>query len=391
MDTRVHTRSATTPKRHQPGRSTARPSADLLYPSNFDELGDITGAHSDLPERHVPQAPQPQNAPVGGRRVVHRLVHTHVTVHGMDTTTRATSPTSLNEPTRRPGFATPEGLRHLLIRLQQTGPDAWAVNPEAASLLDFCAHRYGALARRYRQTSHDAAVAAFEILRAAATVRAADPWAVVTRAVQLTLQADERADALLCSTGTARRLMTSGQHDVVRIGEREDGERSWTERLDRLARVGDRPDDASTRPNPVGGVAPGEVPIAVANIVELLVVLGWPRAVAANGLDYICSRVTLAGNPTTALAYLRRALTPLTLLDIPHRSWTALCRLVLGTGDGPGRTASLLRRVLSGEPFSTLLTEQRLTDQILRARPPGHDISDPRTDQPVQTRAVHDV
>lgn len=310
----------------------------------------------------------------------------------MNTTTRTTPPAPPDEPPRWPRFASPEGLRQLLLQLHQAGPDAWAVDPDAAALLEFCAHRFGALARRYRQTPHDAAVAAFEVLRAAATARAADPWAVVTRAAQLTLQADERADALLCSTGTARRLMTSGHHDVVRIGEREDGERSWSERLDRLARVGDMPpDDAPARPSHVCGVVPREVPVAVANIVELLVALGWPRAVATNGLDYICSRLTLAGNPTTALEYLRRDPTPLTLLDIPHRSWTALCRIVLRPDTRPGHTAGLLRRVLSGEPFLALLTDQRLTDRILRARPPGHDITDPTTDQPVEIRTVHHV
>ncbi|WP_460887989.1 hypothetical protein [Promicromonospora xylanilytica] len=63
-------------------------------------------------------------------------------------------------------------------------------------------------------------MAAFEVLRAAATVRAIDPWAVVTKAVELTVQANERADALLCSTDKARRLMSGRLHDVVGLVRR---------------------------------------------------------------------------------------------------------------------------------------------------------------------------
>jgi len=360
--------------------------------TNLHELGDIKGPHPDLRERHVPQPSGLQDSRTGGRHGVHRQVHAHVTVHDMDTIARTTPSAPPGQPAGLRGFASPEGLRQLLYRLHDAGPDAWATDPEAEALLEYCAHRFGALARRYRQTPHDAAVASFEVLRAAATARAVDPWAVVTRAVELTLQADERADALLCSTGKARRLMTGGHHDVVRFGERDDGDRSWTDHLEAAAAVGRRPpDDSSTHPSSVHGVAPGEVPLAVANIVELLVALGWPRTIAANGLDYICSRLTEAGNSTTAFEYLRRDLTPLTLLDIPHRCWTALCRIVLGPDDGPGRVTGLLRRALSGEPVSSLLTDQRLVSQIARSSPPGHRTTDPATGPQITPRTVRDA
>lgn len=360
--------------------------------TNLHELGDINDPCTDLRKRHLSRLSEPQNSLSGGRHGVPRQVQAYVTVHDMNATELTMPTVPPDRPAVPRGFASPEGLRQLLFRLRDAGPDAWATDPEAEALLDHCARRFGALARRYRQTSHDAAVAAFEVLRAPATVRAVDPWAVVTRAVELTVQANERADALLCSTGKARRLMSGGHHDVVRFGEREDGDRSWTDHLDTVTAVGRRPpDDSSTRASSVNGVAPGEVPVAVANIVELLVALGWPRTVATNGLDYICSRLAEAGNPATAFEYLRRDLTPLTLLDIPHRSWTALCRVVLGPDDGVGHVTGLLRRVLSGEPISALLTDQRSVSQIVRSAPPGHGAAVPAANQAITTRKVRNA
>lgn len=360
--------------------------------ANLHELGDNYDPRIDLRERHVPQPPGLQNARPGGRRAVPRRVQVHVTVQDMDTTDRMTPPAPLGRPAEPRRFASPEGLRQLLLRLHDAGSDVWATDPEAEALLEHCALRFGALARRYRQTPHDAAVAAFEVLRAAATARAVDPWAVVTRAVELTVQANERADALLCSTGRARRLMSGEHHDVVRFGERDDGDRSWTDHLDAITDARRQASgDTSADPSPVNGVAPREVPVAVANIVELLVALGWPRAVATNGLDYICSRLIEAGNPGTAFEYLRRDLTPLTLLDVPHRSWTALCRIVLGPDDGVGQVSGLLRRVLSGEPIATLLTDQKLVGQVARSSPSGRRALAPATDRPGMTRTVRNA
>src|SRR5215218_4236302 len=118
-------------------------------------------------------------------------------------------------------FRTSEGLRGLLARLEESSLDAWRDDDEAASLMRFTMGKYGALARKHGLEPEDSAVAAFEVMRTRAARTALDPWAVVTRAVQVTLIAEERANGLLCSTGRARRLANTGEHDAERFSERE--------------------------------------------------------------------------------------------------------------------------------------------------------------------------
>ena len=84
------------------------------------------------------------------------------------------------------GFASPEGLRALLIRLHGAGPGAWRGDREAAELMRYTAVRYGPLARRYGLDAWEVASAAFEVMLAPSTRNAGNPWAVVTRAVQIT-------------------------------------------------------------------------------------------------------------------------------------------------------------------------------------------------------------
>src|SRR3546814_19579070 len=58
-------------------------------------------------------------------------------------------------------------------------------------------------------------------MRTRAVRTAIDPWAVVTRAVQVTLIYEARAQGLLCSNHQARRPEVAAHHDAERIGERE--------------------------------------------------------------------------------------------------------------------------------------------------------------------------
>ncbi|WP_454857628.1 hypothetical protein [Promicromonospora soli] len=264
-----------------------------------------------------------------------------------------------------PSYTTREGLRALLVRLHIDGSDAWKSDPEATDLLRHCGTKYRALARRYRQTEHDAMLAAFDVLRAAATIEADDPWAVVTHAVHLTLQANERADALLCSTGTARRIMAEGDHDVVRFAERED--RTWDSELTPVQAGIAAPGYGI--PGLAWRISPFEVRVCTSNAVELLASLWWPRAVAELGVEYVCSRLALSGSVTTAFEYLRRDVVPPRLLDISHRAWVTLCRALLGPDDVPGAERGVLRRLLLGESVHGLLADDRLVATLASARP----------------------
>lgn len=90
-------------------------------------------------------------------------------------------------------FTTGEGLRALLRRLHEAGPDAWRTDPVAARLMAFAAEKYEALARKHGLDPWEAATAAFDVMRTRSAREAVDPWGVVTHAVRITCIFEERA------------------------------------------------------------------------------------------------------------------------------------------------------------------------------------------------------
>jgi hypothetical protein len=120
------------------------------------------------------------------------------------------------------GLDTPEGLRALLIRLHESGPGAWRADHEAAELMRYTAARYRPLARKHGLDPWEIASAAFEVMLAPSTRKADDPWAVVTRAVQITCNVEVRAAGMLVSSGKVRHTSRiAGFHDAIRFAERE--------------------------------------------------------------------------------------------------------------------------------------------------------------------------
>ena len=118
-------------------------------------------------------------------------------------------------------FKSSEGLRALLERLHQDNGAGWRDDSEAAALMRHAADRYAALARKHGLDPWEAAAAAFDAMRSPSIRRADDPWAMVTRAVQVTCIAEERARGLLCSVHQARRPRYSVFHDAERFSDRE--------------------------------------------------------------------------------------------------------------------------------------------------------------------------
>ena len=136
-------------------------------------------------------------------------------------------------------FESPEVLRSLLIRLHDAGPGAWRGEPEAADLMRYTAIKYRPLARKHGLDAWAVASAAFEVMLAPSTRNAVNPWAVVTRAVQITCHAETRAAGMLTSASKVRHTARIiGFHDAVRFAERE----RLAEADVRLADAGRRPD-----------------------------------------------------------------------------------------------------------------------------------------------------
>jgi hypothetical protein len=262
-----------------------------------------------------------------------------------------------------------EYLRGLLIRLHLAGPDAWRVDAEATALMEYAAFKYAGLARRHGLDAWELASAAFVAMCAHSTVRALDPWAVVTRAVQVTAIAEERGQGLLCSTHQARRRRYSQFHDPQRLSDRDNPLTDYhpafhvhpfVDTGEELARA--------TVLSPVI-----DLDTALNLTVEFFTVLGWPSETARAALDYVASRLAELSSRASAYEVLRRERHAHAVIDIPAPAWTTLLRVVLGNPDpvlvatATGR--GVLLRLLIGEPLSVLLADEGLAATVQHAAP----------------------
>jgi hypothetical protein len=282
------------------------------------------------------------------------------------------------EPDARPPFAGARGLRRLLVAVYRGGATGWQTHPDVPTLFRYCQDKYAALARRNGQSPQDAATAAFEVLAVPSILDADDPWGVVTTAVQRTLQAQDRAHRLLCSTDQARRLMHSGDHDIARFCDLDPDSNlpGAVERMALLAPPDEAADDvrmstsasvASTGSSGAG-MTVLDVRVGLITVRTVLTATGWPVDVSRVGVDYACERLLVAGNPVTAFEYLRRDVTPLHLLGLDHRTWVRLCRVLLGE---PGRPGLLARAVLGERPVDLLSDAQLVAALNVSAAEPA--------------------
>lgn len=261
------------------------------------------------------------------------------------------------------GFESPEGLRALLIRLHEAGPGSWRADREAAELMRYAAVKYKSLAHKYGLDAWEVASAAFEVMLAPSTRNASNPWAVITRAVQITCIAEARAAGLLVSTSKARHTpRIAGCPDAVRFTDRE----GLAEYQPALAVT---PGDNDPEP----GKDDGRVTNVLSETVALFVSAGWDAALVADCIQHVAYRLADLPSRRSAVEVLRRDHTVPVLLGLPPRSWTALLRIVLGhpapkhtgtpTGDG------VLLRLLSGEPLDSLRNDDELMGAIRAAHP----------------------
>ena len=262
-------------------------------------------------------------------------------------------------------FESSEGLRALLERLAARDHGAWRHDREAAALMAHVVKRYARLARKHGLDPWDAGSAAFDAMRSAAVRNADDPWAVVTRAVQVTMIAEERANGLLCSVYQARRPDFSTFHDPDRFSDRQNPLSDYHPAL-RVESIGDD-DDAEDTPEGTGIVE------AVESAIAFLTLLGWPRTRARTAMEYICARLSEVSSRATAWESLRRDVHGRTLLDLSSTSWNGLLRAVLGNPEPEvARTTAgrgILLRLLIGEPLRSLLTDDDLVLAVSLSAP----------------------
>ncbi|MCA9242201.1 MAG: hypothetical protein KDA37_18445 [Planctomycetales bacterium] len=264
------------------------------------------------------------------------------------------------EPNRH-GFETPEGLRALL---HESGPGAWQGDREAAELMRYTAERYRRLARKHNLDPWHIASAAFEVMLAPSTRNAGNPWAVVTRAVQITCNADVRAAGLLVSPNQARHTARiAGFHDAVRFADRE----NLADYHPAFAVNSSADDDAD------GGEDEDRVAAVLAEIVALFVSAGWDASLVVVCVEHVAYRLADVSSRHRAVEVLRRDRTVPMLLGLPPRSWTALLRIMLGNPDpkhaGSPTGDGVLLRLLSGEPLDSLRCDTGLLAAIWAAKP----------------------
>lgn len=273
----------------------------------------------------------------------------------------------------RSGFEDSEGLRALLTRLHEAGRGAWRDDPEVALLMRHAAEKYAALARKHGLDPWEAAAAAFDAMRNPSTRRAQDPWAMVTRAVQITCIAEAKANGMLCSVHQARRPRFSGFHDAQRFSDRENLLTDYHPafQVD--------PFDDDDEPEPTAPEGSTGVESAVEDTIALFTLLGWHPSTARAGVEYVCGRLAEASSRGSAFEALRRDYHARALLDVPSKSWLAMLRVILGNPDPDhahtvaGR--GVLLRLLIGEPLRSLLADDALLAEVVLTAPcdPGRD------------------
>lgn len=247
-------------------------------------------------------------------------------------------------------LSTPEGLRAALAVIDQLGPRGWDALPVARALLDLCQTRFAALSRTWGRPAEDATHAAWLAMRGRSIREAADPWAALSRAVRLSLQAETYAERLLTSSEKARRPAHRAVEAPVRAGEHQDA----------LQAFGASPNEPAADTG-----AERLVDVTAA----FLVVAGWPEATARCLAEYVTARVSDMRSQRSALDVLRRDEIGRLRFGLDQPRWNTLLGLLVGRDAHSQQPAEagVLARILLGDTLADLLRNTTLLDHARAA------------------------
>ncbi|MGN7862929.1 hypothetical protein ACTJI8_20325 [Microbacterium sp. 22303] len=256
----------------------------------------------------------------------------------------------------RVDFTTPEGLRQTLINLNTH--NAWATSPVAAELMVYATSKYTPIARAWHRDPADAAYEAFIAMRQPTTIKATDPWAVVTRAVALGIAAEAHADRNMTSQDKARRPSKRPDEEPVRAGHYEEFFYDVHPHATSLV-----------RPNDMGGA---ERVIRTTSV--FLVVTGWPARQVEQAVDYIAHRITGLSSHQSALDTVTKEHNIALRLGYTPEAWARLVNLIVGASPRKRRPdrLGLLARALLGDTARELLAD---TDLVHLSREIAADLA----------------
>ncbi|MDA3147095.1 hypothetical protein JSO19_06855 [Leucobacter sp. UCMA 4100] len=265
--------------------------------------------------------------------------------HHPSTPTQAASPL--------PDFRTSEGLRELLTELNEH--NAWATSPVAAELMVYATGKYAPIAKAWHRDPADAAYEAFLAMRQPTTLRADDPWAVITRAVALGIAAEVHADRNMTSQDKARRPSKRPVEEPMRAGHYEEFFYDVHPHAHTLYARDDGGEDRS-------------VDRVIRATCVFLVLTDWPARPVEQAVDYIAHRVTGLSSGTSALEIVAKELHIAIRLGYTPNEWAGLVRLVVGTKTGRRKSGDygLFARVLLGDDVADLLRDETLVNTSRR-------------------------
>lgn len=253
-----------------------------------------------------------------------------------------------------PDFTTGEGLRELLIKLNEH--NAWATSPVAAELMVYATQKYTPIAKAWHREPADAAYEAFVAMRQRTTLRADDPWAVITRAVALGIAAEVHADRNMTSQDKARRPSKRPSEEPMRAGHYEEFFYDVHPHAHSLYARHDGGEDHSADR-------------VIRATCVFLVLTDWPARPVEQAVDYIAHRVTGLSSRDSAVEIVSKERHIAIRLGYGPEEWAALVRLVIGTKTGKRKTGQygLFARVLLGDDVADLLRDDDLVETSRRS------------------------